>query len=198
MDAREIIGDNEEMLRSAIEGNRKGLWTAMVCIVAEDSKDGHTVTVQIAIQGLTNDQTGKQSKVNLPLLQDVPIHYAGGGDVVMTHPVKKGDEGMVIFQSRNQDSWFQSGGVQPPLDPRMHHLADARYVPGGNSIPMKIENVSQTAHEIRSRDGKHKVSLDPASGLTLMTTMAVNIKASKAIVLGSGTPMAFTGGGDLS
>lgn len=198
MDAREVIGDNEETIRSAFEGMKKGMWTAHRVIVAEDSTNGQTVTVQIAIQGQTTDQVGTRKNVNMPLLQDVPIHFGGGGGVTMTHPVKKGDEGMVVFMARNMDSWFQSGGVQPAVDSRMHHLGDACYIPGGRSIPRKLDGVSTTAYEMRSDDNKHKVSLDPAVGVTVKTTMAVHLNATQAIVLNSGQPMNFTGGGDLS
>ncbi|MFW8450019.1 Gp138 family membrane-puncturing spike protein, partial [Klebsiella pneumoniae] len=71
------------------------------------------------------DESGAQVSVNLPLLVDVPVVFPRGGGCTLTFPVKPGDECLVIFADRCIDFWWQSGGIQEPVDERMHDLSDA-------------------------------------------------------------------------
>ncbi|WP_284703877.1 Gp138 family membrane-puncturing spike protein, partial [Escherichia coli] len=81
-----------------------------------------------------------------------------------TFPVKEGDECLVIFADRCIDFWWQSGGVQEPVDGRMHDLSDAFCIVGPQSQAKKISGISASAVELRSDDGSAKLSLNPASG----------------------------------
>lgn len=174
MDVRENWWrDPEEDLRAALDGLRKHMWFSLPVIVAEDS-DGHTVTLQSAIKGMTTDQNGDVTNVELPLFKDVPVHFPNGGGLTLTHPVKKGDEGLIVFSSRPQDAWWQLGGVQKAVDTRMHSLSDGRYIPGGRSNPRKLNpSPSKVSTQLRSDDGKHFVDVHPQNGITLQTTATI-------------------------
>lgn len=137
----------------------------MPATIPADTTDGHTVTSLPTIKrAVTDPLTGAVSYEDHPVLPDIPIHYAGGGGVTATHPVKKDDEGIVVFASRPLDSWHQSGGTQPPVDNRMHHLGDGMYVPGVRSTPRKLPQVGPDSHQIRSDDKKHVAELHPETG----------------------------------
>lgn len=154
----------------AIRGELEKLWTALPAIV-DGGSNGHTVTIQPAIKATITAPDGTKTTVSMPLLQDVPVHFAGGGGVTATHPVADGDEGVVVFTARNQDAWHQNGGVQSPVDARRHHLADARYIPGGRSDPRKLDPAPSTSsHQIRSDDGNHVVDVHPSNGVTTAST----------------------------
>lgn len=171
MDLRElVIGtkdvNREETLRALTDGIKKHLWTAMPVIVEKDS-DGHKATLKVAIKARQIDQYGKLKHVDFPLLDDVPIHFPQGGGVVHTFPIKKGDEGIVVFASRALDAWRQSGGVQQAIDTRMHALSDAMFIPGHRSDPRKIRNNSTESAQVRSDDGKHTIDHHPDNGTTI-------------------------------
>lgn len=123
-----------------------------------------TAVVQPSIRGVEHDESGAEISANLPLLVDVPVVFPRGGGCTLTFPVKEGDECLVIFADRCIDFWWQSGGIQEPVDGRMHDLSDAFCIVGPQSQAKKISGISTSAVELRSDDGSTKLSLNPASG----------------------------------
>ena len=123
-----------------------------------------TCVVQPAIRYIERDNDGNKSTKDYPLLVDVPVVFPRGGGYTLTFPVKAGDECLVIFADRCIDFWWQSGGIQDPVDERMHDLSDAFCIVGPQSQAKKIGGISTNAVELRSDDGETKLSLNPASG----------------------------------
>jgi hypothetical protein len=153
--------DNEEVHRVTFERGRSRIWTALPVVVLSDS-DGFVVEVQPTIQGMATDpQTGVQTNVNMPSLgKHVPVHFPSGGGFTFTHPIKKGDEGIVVFSSRCIDGWWQQGGIQPQLEQRYHNLSDAMYIPGIRSTPRALNPPASTeSSQLRSDDGTTYVEI---------------------------------------
>lgn len=123
-----------------------------------------TCVVQPAIRYVERDNDGNKSTKDYPLLVDVPVVFPRGGGCTLTFPVKAWDECLVIFADRCIDFWWQSGGIQDPVDERMHDLSDAFCIVGPQSQAKKIGGISTSAVELRSDDGETKLSLNPASG----------------------------------
>lgn len=123
-----------------------------------------TCVVQPAIRYVERDNDGNKSTKDYPLLVDVPVVFPRGGGCTLTFPVKAGDECLVIFADRCIDFWWQSGGIQEPVDERMHDLSDAFCIVGPQSQAKKIGGISTSAVELRSDDGETKLSLNPSSG----------------------------------
>lgn len=152
-------------------------------IIQSFSASSVTATVQMAIKGIVQDQTGKSQFVNLPLLVDVPVFFPRGGNCTLTFPVAKNDECLVVFASRCVDGWFQSGGVQAPVQPRMHSMSDGFALVGFFSQATKISGISTTTAQLRSNDGSTYVEIDPtgkivnvvAPGGMTLTTPTVTI-----------------------
>ena len=89
----------------------------------------------------------------------------------MTFPIKSGDECLVVFACRAIDVWWQSGGVQPPAETRMHDLSDGFVIPGPWSQAQRISGVSTSRMEIRSDDHQALISIHPQShDVTVETT----------------------------
>src|ERR1019366_2070587 len=126
----------------------------------------HTAGAQPAIKGQIVKEDGTITPVPLPPMNDLPIHYAGGGGMVTTHPVQVGESALAITASRNIDAWHQQGGVQMPVSDRMHHLADSFLLPGFRADPQKLANVSTNSHQVRSTDGKVTTDHHPTNGIT--------------------------------
>jgi hypothetical protein len=153
MDIRELLNDERSSARAAMLGALKSYgYVALPVTVEEDTADGHTVKVRPTIKGIQYAEDGTKQYVDLPVMADVPIQFGGGAGHHYTHPVKKGDEGFVVFMSRNIDASFQSGGVQRPVDHRMGNLSDAHFVPGTHSVPGKIKNYSKNTAQVRYGD----------------------------------------------
>ncbi|EEZ6972475.1 TPA: hypothetical protein SGO12_004977 [Escherichia coli] len=156
---------NKEQADVRLAGSvMSALRVSMPGIVQSFDPDAVTVVVQPAIKGYEPDSNGINQSTTLPLLVDVPVVFPRGGGCTLTFPVKAGDECLVIFADRCIDFWWQSGGIQEPVDERMHDLSDAFCIVGPQSQAKKIGGISTSAVELRSDDGETKLSLNPASG----------------------------------
>jgi hypothetical protein len=161
-----------------MDGLRSGLWTSMPGIIQSFSASAVTATVQISIKGVVHTPDGKAQFVNMPLLVDVPVHFPRGGNCTLTFPVAKGDECLVVFAARCIDGWWQSGGIQPPVEPRIHDLSDGFAFVGFFSQATKISGISTSTAQLRSNDGSTYVEVNPSGqivnvvapgGMTLTT-----------------------------
>lgn len=206
MDRSQLLNDQEEAMRLMLDGRQSTIWTAMPCIVKSVDFGAMTLEAQPAIQGTIEDENGVLQSVNLPLLVDVPIVFPGAGGFIITLPIQSGDEVLVVMASRCIDAWWQSGGIQRPMEARMHDLSDGFAIPGPRSQPNVVSGISTTGAQIRNdagttyieiaADGKIKLvsptEIDvtaPAINLTGVVTVTGSIVATGAIsgaTIGSG------------
>lgn len=174
----------------ALDGLRSGLWTSMPGIIQSFNAGAVTVTVQLAIKGIVHAPDGSAQFVNMPLLVDVPVHFPRGGGCTLTFPVVKGDECLVVFAARCIDGWWQSGGVQAPIDPRIHDLSDGFAFVGFFSQATKIGGISTSTAQLRSNDGSTYVEVDPAGKV-------VNVVAPGGINLTTNGKITMTAGSEI-
>ncbi len=158
------LGSKEQADAQLAQAIMSAMRVSIPGIIQSFDPDAVTAVVQPAIKGAEKDESGAEVSVNLPLLVDVPVVFPRGGGCTLTFPVKAGDECLVIFADRCIDFWWQSGGIQEPVDERMHDLSDAFCIVGPQSQAKKIGGISTSAVELRSDDGEAKLSLNPASG----------------------------------
>jgi hypothetical protein len=155
----ERIGDEEEALTSMMEAQQAGLWSALPCIVDTVNFEAQTITAQPAIKGKQTLPDGTVQDLQLPLLVDVPIMFPRAGGFALTFPIKKGDECLVVFSSRCIDSWWQTGGVQPQAEERMHDLSDGFCFLAPTSQPKVLPNVSEDTVQLRDEAGTSFVEI---------------------------------------
>ncbi|MCC3717985.1 hypothetical protein LLP99_16945 [Rouxiella badensis] len=158
------VGSREHLDAALAKTIKAELRVAMPGIIQSFDPQAMTCTVQPAILGTTTDATGVSQSSPLPLLLDVPVIFPRGGGVTMTFPIQAGDECLLIFGDRCIDFWWQSGGMQEPVDNRQHDLSDAFAIVGPQSQAQKINNVSTESVQLRSDDGATSLSLNPTAG----------------------------------
>lgn len=163
IELNERIGKESAAILTAMNGRLAGVWTALPGIVQAFDPERVTAEVQIAILGEIQRPDGTTEQVNLPLLVDCPVVFPRGGGCTLTFPVRAGDECLVVFASRCIDAWWQQGGTQPAMEPRMHDLSDGFVLVGPQSQPAKIGAISTSAVQLRSDDGTALIEIDPAS-----------------------------------
>lgn len=151
---------------------------SMPGIIMSFDPDAVTCVVQPAIKGGVPDESGNLASANLPLLVDVPVVFPRGGGCTLTFPVKPGDECLVIFADRCIDFWWQSGGVQEPVDQRQHDLSDAFAIVGPQSQAKKISGISTTAAQLRTDDGTAFVEVAAGHDITVKTPGKLTASAS--------------------
>jgi hypothetical protein len=156
-----------------------------------------TIVAQPLIREKIIDRANGNVKwVTLPQILDVPVQFPQGGDYVLTMPLQPGDEVQLQFNDLNIDSWFTSGGIQNWNDKRRHDLSDAVAIPGINSQPNVIPDISTDSTELRSKDGAVKVrvrqtKLAPPYQALKTSTMTLVASGYK---LQSGIPTPYTNG----
>lgn len=174
----EILNDEQEALRLAMDGRLSSVWTALPGIIQKVDYEKRTCEVQPSIQGRTQNSDGSYQFVNLPLLVDVPIVMPSAGGFTLSLPIKADDEVLVVFASRCIDSWWQSGGVGIPMEHRMHDLSDGFAIPGPRS-QAKTTPLHATNARLTSDDGATYVELTP----TTIKMKAVTITAEGNLVV---------------
>src|SRR5665213_1651430 len=170
MDRNQLLNDTETSIRYALDGRQSNLWTAMPAIVQSVNLTAMTLECQPAIQGVVSNPDGSTTLVNLPLLVDVPICFPSAGGFSLTFPIAQGDEVLVIIASRCIDAWWQQGGVQPPIENRMHDLSDGFALPGPRSQPRVISTISSSNVQLRNDAGTVYVEITAGGGINLKST----------------------------
>lgn len=127
-------------------------------------------TVTPAVQ-LKVTLDGAVSYWNLPVVENVPVvvPYAQGAGLMLTLPLKAGDQCLLVFSDRGIDNFLLMGAVTPPpiaasedtSTPRAHHLSDAICIPGIIADPVAVPEWSQSAIELRDKERQHYISLGP-------------------------------------
>lgn len=183
---------------------------AMPGIIQSFDPATQTVTVQPALKMKLT--LGKDvSHLALPVVQNVPVvlPFAQTAGLLLTLPIKTGDECLLIFADRGIDNFVQAGGVQPTpgtasedtTTPRAHHLTDAICIPGIISNPQAVPKYNTEHIELRDRERKKYISLGP-EGITItdgsakwhMKDGAISMDAPKGITEKANTASRTTTG----
>ncbi|MBX4679765.1 Gp138 family membrane-puncturing spike protein [Klebsiella pneumoniae] len=164
------LGSKEQADAQLAQAIMSAMRVSMPGIIQSFDPDAVTAVVQPAIKGAEQDESGYEVSVNLPLLVDVPVVFPRGGGCTLTFPVKAGDECLVIFADRCIDFWWQSGGIQEPVDERMHDLSDAFCIVGPQSQAKKIGGISTTAAQLRTDDGSAFIEVAAGHDVTVKTS----------------------------
>lgn len=186
IDLRDRSDSFEETLRAMFDDFRSGQFTSMPARVVNYDAQKQTISAQPTIKAYVLQKDGTSKAVDYPVIPDIPVQFPGSGGQTMTFPVKAGDECLLNFCSRSQDSWQQSGGVQAPMDTGMNNLSNAFAMLGFRSNPRALTNVSTDATEVRSDDGNTKISLSGAGGVGISTDKNVGISAANGVSIGGG------------
>lgn len=188
-------------LRALLNAHRDELFASLNChqtgtIVSFD-QDKQTAVVQLNAQRVvydrpqtTNEGLQQQPRiVDYPLLTDVPVFFASGGNARLTLPIAQGDTCIVLFNDRDLDAWWASGQVVPPNSPRMHSLSDAMAIVGIRSQGNKVSDYSATDAELRFGDAF--VSIKPDGTITI----EVAADGARLVLKPDGSILATSGAG---
>ena len=167
MDRNSLLNDQETAIRYGQDELQSRMWTAMPAIVQSVNLSKMTCEVQPAIKGIILNPDGSTTFVNLPLLVDCPIVFPSAGGFALTFPIVANDEVLIIIASRCIDAWFQNGGVQIPMESRMHDLSDGYALPGPHSLPKVLPSISSSGPQLRNNAGTVYMGLT-AGGLVAL------------------------------
>lgn len=162
-------GSFDDVLASERQAISEQIRVALPGIIQSFDPGTVTATVQPSVRCMVRDNDGNVSTEDYPLLVDVPVIFPRGGGCTLTFPVSAGDECLLIFADRCIDFWWQNGGIQKPVDGRMHDLSDAFAIVGPQSQAQKISGISTTAAQMRTDDGAAFVEVAAGHAITVKT-----------------------------
>ncbi|HDX8786006.1 TPA: phage baseplate protein [Klebsiella michiganensis] len=181
------LGSKEQADAQLAQAIMSAMRVSIPGIIQSFDPDAVTAVIQPAIKGVQHDTSGAEVSVSLPLLVDVPVVFPRGGGCTLTFPVSEGDECLVIFADRCIDFWWQSGGVQEPVDGRMHDLSDAFCIVGPQSQAKKIGGISTTGAQLRTDDGSAFIEVSAGGDITATTAGSATINAPEIVLNGNVT-----------
>lgn len=127
----------EEIVEAGVEAALDNLHTAQVAIVTGFDAASHTVSVQ-PINKLyrVNDDKDFETRTP-PIINSVPVQYAGSGGNRLTFPVKKGSLVLLVHLHSSNEVWQHSDGskVVDPGDQRRHDYNDVVAIPCVLTVP---------------------------------------------------------------
>ena len=106
--------------------------------------DGTTCSAQIRIANkmvIGLDNAGVQQTIDYPLIT-AKVYFLGNKDRGITIPLSKGDEGIILFNDREIESWFINGEINNLSYDRCHHITDAIFLVGMHSRPKMLNFVA--------------------------------------------------------
>lgn len=152
----QITGDElsstESLVKAVLSNN---VHTAILAEI--QSFDSATQTCEA--QPVSQMTMGNGESRNYPLCVDIPVQFVGGADFHITHPVKKGDECLLVFNERSIDNWFSNGGVQPENELRRYDMSDACAIVGFRNLKTVITDFNNDAIELRNKTNDTKIQI---------------------------------------
>jgi len=146
------------------DSTRAQIWCGGPGIIQSFDRAKMTATVQPAIMAKVLNPAGVWTDTALPLLVDCPVQFPSGGGCILTFDVAKDDECWINIADRCIDAWWQSGGVQPQAEMRMHDLSDGCVFVGQRSQPNVLPSgVTAGAAVLQSNDGSTFLALNPTA-----------------------------------
>lgn len=179
MNRKERINSLQTALLASLQGWQSDIWTTLPVRIESFDPVKKTCSAQPLIKAqFTDERTGSQTWVTLPLLVDCPVHFPSGGGYTLTFPLTQGDEALAVFASRCIDDWWQSGGIgiQPTL--RMHDLSDGFIFAGISSVPNVHPDISIESVQLRNQSGDTYVEIQGTSVNVFANTVNINAETS--------------------
>ena len=96
--------------------------------------------------------------------------FFGWGDKGITHPILKGQEGILLFNDRELESWYINGDINPLSSDRSHNLSDSIFITGLTSLV----NMTATLQDcINIFYGTNNIKIHE-NGITINGNLTVN------------------------
>ena len=147
MKIAENIVDRNFLFDKLIKKLSKNIHVALPAIITEIDYEKQTCKAQAVIREYIDNEY-----VELPEFMDIPFFILSGGDYSITMPIQKDDECLIVFADSCIDSWWQSGGIQNPIEIRNHDLSDCFALVGFRSQNKKLDDFDSESFQIRRKD----------------------------------------------
>ena len=152
-----------------------------VGIVEEYNPETRTAKIKIAnklVTGVNSDGTQKTQDY-APIY--AKVWFFGWGDKGITHPILQGQEGILLFNDRELESWYINGNVNPLAYKRAHSMSDSIFICGLSSLPNVLANMQEC---INIFYGQNNIQINN-SDINAKALSSINLNAPDVNVSGN-------------
>jgi phage baseplate assembly protein gpV len=114
-----------ELYKRMMQKTNEGLRVAMPARIEAYNPLTSMADVLVAIPQLRGDG----STLDTPIIAEVPVLWMRAGEMSITFPLNRGDQGLVIFCDYDIAKWATSLSEDAPQSLRRHNLTDAVFIP---------------------------------------------------------------------
>lgn len=175
MDQREYIGDPIETLRAMLDGWQSMIYTILPGIIDSYDPSDNTCSVIPAIRAKYTNKAGVTQSQAPPKLIKCPVIFPASKSFLLTLPIAKDDEVLIVWAQRCIDAWWQQGGLQDPMEFRLHDASDGFVLPGIFSKPNVPSNIDTTNACLRSFDNSAYIQLTPDGKINMKAPGGVHV-----------------------
>lgn len=180
-----LMPNNNKSLINLFENAVKVVFSTLHCIkigeIQSFDKQNQTATVKILHKKINEFNLNERELNDYSLLEQVPIVVMGGGGTYITHPIKQGDQCLLLFNDYELDGWWSSGEGRPSYFSRNHDISDAIAIVGLNSLLSLIQNYSDFL-ELHFSDSSKITIGDTVEIVNTQTNVSGNLTVNQAIV----------------
>ncbi len=145
--------DLQTVLEEAKRDASVSMNAVQIGVIQAFDKDTQRATVKIAMKQVRDvAEDGTRTITEYPLLLECPVMVLFGGVDILSMPIVKGDNCILLFNDRQIDEWMYGGPDQTPTSSRAHDLSDGIAIVGirplTNSIANYLENGIRLSHGV--------------------------------------------------
>ena len=117
-----------------------------------------TAKVSIEYQRSVENMPSTKSRVEYPVLLEIPVIVLGGGNGSIRFPIKSGDNCIVLFNDRDIDGWLTTGSKGPLASDRKHSFSDGIALVGIRSMADNFDDYDPDRTELVHSETKISLS----------------------------------------
>jgi len=118
------------------------------------------VSIQPCINQFRTEDPDNPETIQLPVIEDVPVHQLGSGLVLATCAPIAGSYGVFHVCEREINTWITQGGIVDPASSRKFDISDGFFVPGlWPLIDPIVDPIRTDRVELRTRVGSSYVAV---------------------------------------
>lgn len=131
-----------------------------------------------SVQILQPEYTTDGKEIGQPVIAEVPVFMPIGGGSAITHPVRPGDTGIVLFADQDIGGWVHDGDTSKSESKRRHSLTDGMFIAADGRGAAHSDNLVISY-------GGATISIHPSGDIDIDSPGEINIKASGDVAITS-------------
>lgn len=180
-----LMPNNNKSLLNLFELAATEIMKTLNCIkigeIQSFDSEKQTASVQILHKKINETNIDERELKDYSPLSEVPVVIMGGGGTYISHPIKPGDNCLLLFNDFEIDNWWVTGESLPSDFPRRHDLSDAIAIVGLNNMTRLIRAYSPFL-DLHYSDNSSIIIGDNIDINNGQTNVSGNLTVNQAIV----------------